>query len=140
MIKVLPSIVLLTWLLSGCGHTNTAPKNSVIALPEWVFDAHLEGYEIVVGFASAQKGVFELQQHRVAELSAMRAFSEIQRVHVSNTTTQVSQTGLPIEVQSQTQLNAANALDFSKLTRLNSWVHPKTQDLYVLYGIPINDR
>jgi hypothetical protein len=57
-------------------------------------------------------------------------------LRVSNTTTKVVVEGVLVEDNSQTHMSAANAMDFSRLTRLQTWVHPQTQDLYVLYGIP----
>jgi len=135
MIKVLPGIVLSAWLLSGCGHTSPTSPNSAVSVPHWVVDTHTEGYITAVGFAPAQQGVFGPQQHRVAEMAAMRAFSQNQRVQVSNTSTSVTVDGELVDANSQTRLSAANPMDYSKLTRLQTWVHPETQDLYVLFGI-----
>jgi hypothetical protein len=135
MIKPI-GLFLVACTLLGCMSNNKATPTSLVSIPQWVVDAQVDGFVTAVGFAPAQQGVFGSQQHRVAEMAAMRAFSQNQRVQVSNTSTSVSVDGQLVDANNQTRLSAANPMDYSKLTQLQTWVHPETQDLYVLFGIP----
>jgi len=125
-------------LLSGCQQQPPLPAPPLVAIPAWVLDPQADGYETELGYAPAGSEGANQQQYRVAEMAAMRAFSQNQRVQVSSTITSVRIDGDDMQDESQARLSAANAMDFSKLTRLQTWVHPVTQDLYVLYGIPIS--
>lgn len=133
MIKAAWCLGILVWL-TGCQHTSPAPAATAVVVPSWVLDPQVEGYWTELGFAPAD--ALSQQQSRIAEMAAMRAFSQNQRVRVSNTTTKVVVDGVQVEDNSKTRLSAANPMDFSRLTRLQTWVHPQTKDLYVLFGIP----
>jgi hypothetical protein len=129
-------LFLVACALLGCMSNNKVTPTSLVSIPQWVVDAQVAGFVTAVGFAPAHQGVFGSQQHRVAEMAAMRAFSQNQRVQVSNTSTAVNVNGQQVDANSQTRLTAANPMDFSKMTRLQTWVNPENQDLYVLFGIP----
>jgi len=93
----------------------------------------------IVGAAMPQK-MGKRAQYRMAELSARRQFSSIQRISIQSF--QVAQDGSNkgADFSSHSKLSSGGLLNFSQLKKVDEWHDPDSQELFILYGlIPDNN-
>jgi len=102
--------------------------------PKWIFSPRLNGYYVVLGSAPKQNNSNYRAQLIVAIASARAELAKIKNTSVASTldTKQTSET--PLAFESNTHLESNVVFDISKADVIKSWKHPKTEELFILYG------
>ena len=148
-------ILLFTLVVLGCKSTN---ENSTISqskeksnsiqktsstkvssnYPEWVVSPALDGHYVVLGSAPKQINSNYRAQLVVAIASARAELAKIKNTSVTSTLDIKRTSENPLAFKSHTNLESNVVFDVSKAEVIKSWKHPKTEELFILYGYKTN--
>ncbi len=114
-------------------------KNSRgVNYPQWVFLPKLDGYHVVIGSAIKQEISNSKAQLSVALLVAKAELARFYNTSVNSSLVLSQSNDDSIKIISKAHLKSRADLDLSNAEVLDTWQHPETEELFILYGYKTN--